>query len=120
MLDEKTEKLLEKINGFGEGSCKVVDEGELMGLYPAGEADKESIRQMLGFLEDRRYIDVQYAEEGVYCVRPLPEGRLYFEKLREGRRETVRLRRDVALFSALGALVGSLVGAAMMLLVSLL
>ena len=120
MLDEKTEKLLEKINGFGEGSCKVVEEGELLGLYPVGEADAESIRQMLGFLQDRRYIDVQYAEAGVYCVRPLPEGRLYFEKLREGRRETVRMRRDVALFSALGALAGSLIGAAAMLLVSLL
>ena len=66
---------------------------------------------MLDYLQDNRYVDVRYAEEGVYCVRPLSEGKIYFERVRE-EREAKRLRRlDTALFSALGAFLGGFLGA---------
>ncbi len=85
-----------------------MDEAE---LAACASTDGDGVRRMLGFLQDNKYVDVRYAEEGVYCVRPLPEGKTYFSREREARRACGRQRRDAALFSALGAFFGSLLGA---------
>ena len=120
MLDERTSALLEKINELcGEGGFKIAEEGELLSCFAETPA-KEELMQMLGELKERRYIDVKYAEEGVYCLRPLPEGKLYFETLRAERREGARRRADVLGFSALGGMLGSLLGALIVWLIVLL
>lgn len=123
MLDKRTGKLLNAINGFcREGSFRIVDEEELLSCFDAKDGvDAESVRTMLGYLRDRSYIDVQYAEEGVYCVRPLPDGRLYSENATERRRDGSRRRRELALITAAGAFLGAMLGsAAVWLVVSLL
>lgn len=110
MLDGRTSALLEKINELcGGGGFKIAEEGELLSCF-SEEISQEQLKQMLSYLAERRYIDVKYAEEGVYCLCPLPEGRLYFETLKEKRREGARRRADAVLTSALGGFLGALVG----------
>ena len=114
-LDRGTGRLLEKVvETCREGGYKIIDEAE---LAAAADTDGEGIRAMLGLLQDERLIDLRYAEEGVYCVRPLPEGRRYFERLEEERRDTLRRRRDAVLFSALGSFVGALLACLLALFV---
>lgn len=112
MLDEKEIALLEKINRLcGEGGFIIAEEGELLSSFPAGQtASREELRRMLARLQERRYIDVKYAEEGEYCLTTLSEGRLYLETAWEKRREDARKRMGTLLFSALGAFLGSLAG----------
>lgn len=121
MLDERTSVLLEKINELCGGSgYKIAEEDELLSCFPARiKADGEELSRILGYLEERRYIDVKFAEAGVYCLCPLPEGRLYFEKLREERFEGTRRRRETFLLSLVGAFLGGLLGAAIVGLVFL-
>lgn len=113
MLDERTSLLLAAINEYcGEGSFKIAEEGELLRRFPAQMGvDGESLRAMLVYLGDRRYIDVRYAEEGEYCVRPLPEGRIYFERTQAERRESRRRRRDGVVFALIGSFAGGFFGA---------
>lgn len=112
MLDKRTGRLLDTINGFcSGGSFRIVDEEELLGCFSAKDGvDAECVRRMLAYLRDRGYIDVQYAEEGVYCIRPLPEGRLYFERVREKRSDGLRKTRFNALILAGSAFLGSMLG----------
>ena len=110
MLDERTSRLLDKINCLcGESGYKIAEEGDLLSCLP--QSDKEELSRLLRYLEERHFIDVKYAEEGVYCLCPLPEGRLYFERAREQRFEVVRRRRELFLWSFLGALAGGLLSA---------
>lgn len=113
MLDGRTGALLETINRLcAEGGFKIVEEGELLSCFPpSAKVGKEELARILGYLAERRYIEIKYAEEGVYCLCPLPEGRMYFEAVRENRREGARRRRETALFSALGAFFGAVLGA---------
>ena len=121
MLDERTSILLDKINEIcGEGGYKIAEESELLSCFPASmKSDKDELKRILYYLEERRYIDVKYAEEGVYCLCPLPEGRLYFENAREKRFEGARRRREIFLTTALGAFTGGLLGSLLALLLSL-
>ncbi len=120
MLDERTGILLNKINELcGESGYKIAEESELLSCFPPSyKADSGELKRNLRYLEERRYIDVQYAEEGVYCLCPLPEGRLYFENAREKRYEGARRRRENFLTTALGAFLGGLVGSLLVLLIS--
>ena len=112
MLDVRTDRLLHQINELCTGGgFRIVEEGEL------GVSD-EDVRGMLEYLRVRGYIDVQYAEEGVYCIRPLPEARRYEESVREAERAETRLRRAILLCSAAGALLGALIGSLSAALVS--
>ena len=112
MLDERTSLLLNKINEIcGEGGFKIAEEGELLAAFPkSAGVEAEELRRILRYLEERRYIDVKYAEDGVYCLCPLPDGRLYFETAREQKAETVRRRRGALLLSAVGAFIGAALG----------
>ena len=115
MLDRETSLLLEKIvASCGEGGYKIIDETDLCACVPEGS----DVKELLGFLQDNRYVDVRYAEDGVYCLRPMPEGKMYFERAREEREEHRRRRRDIALFSALGAFAGGLLGALAAMLIA--
>ena len=112
MLDEKTGALLAAINErCGEG-YKIIEERELAErLSSRGGAEKGEIRAMLSFLEAERYIEVRYAEEGLYCVKPLAEGRKYFEQERLRERTSRVRRRSEFLISFAGALLGGFLGA---------
>lgn len=115
MLDAKASELLGTINRLcGEG-FKIAEEEELLSRL-SWAADGAELRAILRLLEERRYIDVQYAEEGVYCLSTLPEGRQYFERLADRAREKARRRREVWAFSALGAFLGSLAGGLLLFL----
>ena len=121
MLDEKTGALLSAINErCGEGCYKIMEERELLGGFPRGAVDKAALDAMLSHLADGRYIDVRYAEEGVYCVRPLPEGRRYSEEVRRERTERFLRRRDALLCSLFGALAGGFLGSLVFWALSLL
>ena len=121
MLDEKTGTLLSAINErCGEG-YKIIEERELSErLASCGGADKGEIRAMLSFLEAERYVDVRYAEDGLYCVKPLAEGKKYFEQERLRERSFRVRRRGELLLSFAGALLGGFLGALLFWAVSLL
>lgn len=117
MLDRRTGQLLEKLNALcSRAAFCIVEEGELLS---AGE-DGESIKGMLGFLKDRGYLELGYAEGGEYCVRILPEGRLYFERAAAERREEQRRNRRETLCGFCGALLGALLGGGIVALAVLL
>ena len=121
MLDEKTGALLAAINErCGEG-YKIIEERELEErLAPRGGADRGEIRAMLSFVEAERFIEIRYAEDGLYCVRPLAEGKKYFEQERLRERNFRVRRRDEFLLSFSGALLGGFLGALFFWAVSLL
>ena len=117
MLDRRTGQLLEKLNALCERAAFcIVEEGELLS---AGE-DGESVKGMLGFLQDRGYLELGYAEGGEYCVRILPEGRLYFERAAAEKKEEVRRNRREALCAFFGALGGGILGGGLVALFLLL
>ena len=112
MLDKRTSFLLDKINEIcSEGGYKVVETEDLITAFPPSlGADKEGIRQMMHYLAEHKYIDIKYSEEELYCISPLPEGRMYFENAKEAKGSSFRHRRDTVLFTALGAFLGAFVG----------
>ncbi len=119
-LDRRTDRLLFEINALcAGGSYRVVDEGELLSCFPPGDGvDGACVKSMLDYLCGGRYIDLEYAEEGVYCIRPLPEGRLYFERAGERRKESGRALLRTVLVSALSSFFGGALGAFFALLLS--
>ncbi|MDE6273669.1 MAG: hypothetical protein K2L87_01310 [Clostridiales bacterium] len=112
MMDKRTTYLLNKINELcSEGSYKIVEQDELLGCFPQKlKMDGDGLGQCLGYLKEHRLIDVKYAEEGVYCLCPLPEGRTYFESVKEQKSDAFRRRRDIVLMTALGAFFGAFIG----------
>ena len=112
MLDKRTSFLLAKINELcAEGSYKIVEKGELLSCFPERlQIDEEGLKQMMNYLQEHRYIDIRYAEDGVYCVCPLPDGRRYFEDVREAKGATGRNRRDIVLLTVIGGFLGAFLG----------
>ena len=113
MLDKRTHYLLSRIIELSsDGSYKVVEEKDLLACFPLKlKTDGEGLVHMLNFLREHGYIDVRYAEEGVYCLSPLPEGRMYDERFRREREETVKRRAILFIFTLLGAFAGAFAGA---------
>ena len=111
-MDKRTTYLLNKINELcSEGSYKIVESDELLSCFPEKlKMDGDGLGQCLTYLKEHRLIDVKYAEEGVFCLCPLPEGRTYFESVKEKKSDAFRRRRDIVLMTALGAFVGAFVG----------
>ena len=121
MPDVRSGMLLHKLNELcRDGGFRIVEEDELLSCFSEKYgADSEDVRTMIEFLRAEGYLDVQYAEEGVYCVRPLPEGRRYTERRFQQQCEEVRRRRLLLWCTASGSFLGSLLGAFAVLLVSL-
>lgn len=113
MLDKRTHYLLSRIIELSsDGSYKVVEEKDLLACFPLKlKTDGEGLVHMLNFLRRNGYIDVRYAEEGVYCLSPLPEGRMYDERVRREREETLKRRAILFVFTLLGAFAGAFAGA---------
>ena len=108
MLDENSAALLAVINNASAGGGFVIlEEGEL------GRALKEGsdVEKELAFLEEKKYIELRYAEDGTYCVRTMPAGRCYAERSQSERREKARGRREALLSSFFGGLAGGALGA---------
>lgn len=115
MLDRRTGQLLEKLNALcARAAFCIVEEEELLS---SGE-DGESVKGMLGFLKDRGYLELGYAEGGEYCVRILPEGRLYSERAAAEKREEARRTRREVLCAFFGALLGAFLGGGLTALVA--
>ena len=121
MPDRRTDILLNTINTLcKEGSFRVVDEDELLSAYSVRDGvDAKSVRDMLDYLRGGGYIDVQYAEEGVYCVRPLPQGRLYFERAKQRKSEGKRKQLTSFFMTALSAFAGALLASLSVWILSL-
>ncbi len=112
MLDKRTATLLHEINVIcSGGKYEIVEEGELLSCFPTKEGmDKDSLKKTVDYLAERGYVDVKYAEGGVYCLCPLPEGRLYSERTKTAKTDGARRRWETVLVTAIGAFVGGLVG----------
>ncbi len=112
MLDRRTGLLLNKINELCDGgSYMIVEESELLSCFPERYGvDGDGLAQMLRHLEERRMVDIKYSDGGVYCLCPLPDGRLYFENEKKERGDVFRRRRDTVLLTVLGAFLGAFIG----------
>lgn len=121
MLDKRTSILLSGLlEQCAEGGYKVLEEDDLLSLFPARlNVDSEEIAQMMRYLEEHKYIEIRYAEEGVYCASVLPEGRMYSENVREAKTTAGRRRRDTVLMTALGAFLGAFLGSILAWLITL-
>lgn len=113
MLDKRTHLLLSRIAFLcSDGSYHVVEERDLLSCFPEKlKTDGEGLIHMLKYLREHGYIDVKYAEEGVYCISPLPEGRMYDERMKRERREGIERRIALFVFTLLGAFAGAFAGA---------
>ncbi len=113
MLDKRTHLLLSRIAELcSDGSYKIVEEKDLLSCFPQKlKADGEGLAHMLKFLREHDYIDVKYAEEGVYCLVPLPEGRMYDERVKREKSESLKRRVLLFVFTLIGAFTGAFAGA---------
>lgn len=113
MLDKRTHLLLERIGTLCDGGgYRIIEESELFACFPPKlPTDREGLSAMLRYLRAHGYIEICYAEEGVYCCSVLPEGRIYTENERLKRAEETRRRAAVLLCAAIGALIGGFLGA---------
>ncbi len=118
MLDKRTHLLLSRIALLcNDGSYRVVEEKDLLSSFPEKlKTDGEGLLHMLKYLREHGYIDVKYAEDGVYCLSPLPEGRMYDERTRRERREGIKRRTALFVSALLSAFAGAFAGAGLAVL----
>lgn len=118
MLDELSGELLAALDTLVEGGgFKIVEEEDILHLVPAAA---EEISRRMSYLEDKRLIDLKYAEAGEYCVRILAAGRGYGMQAAREKKAEQKERRDLFLASALGAFAGGALSGLLVLLISLL
>ena len=112
-MDKRTHLLLDTVSALcADGSFKIIEEDELLACFPPKlPVDRTGLGEMLGYLRENGYIDMRYAEEGVYCLTVLPAGRIYAERERAARTEHKRRLFGNFLMTALGALLGGFLGA---------
>ncbi len=112
MLDKRTEMVLLTINGFcEEGSYKIINCEDLLSrIPPKMRPDKEGLADIISYLEEREYIKCKYSDENVYCLAPLPKGRLYKETLEEEMKSRFSYGRLVVM-AFLGSVLGGALGA---------
>lgn len=102
-LDERTGAFLEHLSRLCGGGYHLFEEDELKEFLPEG-----TLGETLFYLADCRCIDMRYAEDGAYCLRILPAGRVQAAFARERARERASAERRTALAAFLGALTGTL------------
>ncbi len=112
MLDTLTATLLRAVNELcGEGKYEVIEENELLSAFPRKVAmDRQGLKKTLDYLCKNGYVDVRYAEDGVYCLCSLPDGRRYSEQVREERSDGIRRRAKSLVFTITGAFLGGFLG----------
>lgn len=108
MLDENSAALLAAINNAcPDGGFVILEESELKRALKEGE----DVSRGVAYLEEKKLIELRYAEDGTYCVRTMPAGRSYAERTAYERRERVRTRRETLFFAFLGSFAGGLLAA---------
>jgi hypothetical protein len=113
MLDKRTEMLLIAINNrCGEGSYKVLEKSELINAFPQKfRPDNEGLSDMVNFLCEREYLKCKYSDDNVFCLSPLPKGRLYHENSLNEQKNKFSYRRLVVT-AFIGSVLGGVLGAA--------
>lgn len=108
MLDERTLKLLNIINGLCQSSgYKIFSLSELVFSMPERFLiDEECIRQSLKTLAQKEYISVKYEDQTEVCLSILPKGRLVFEKNLDAELQSAKINRHTFLYAFLGAVLG--------------
>lgn len=115
MLEENACAMLAAVNeACRGGGFKIIEEDEL-----ARVVAKEDVPKTLAYLEQKRLIELRYADEGTYCVRTMPEGRSYLERCKRETAERRRGRRELFLYSFFGAAAGGFAAALVAGLVAL-
>lgn len=81
MLDKRTEIVLMAINKqCASGSFQVVEVGDLISALPRKYLpDANLVNQCVNALDREGYIEVKYHDSEVFCLCPLPKGRMVFE-----------------------------------------
>lgn len=117
MAEGDTGALLRALNTICSDGYQIIEEAELL---HASAALHEPLAALMSRLHAQGYIDVRYAEDGVYCLRLLAPGRHYAE---DRARAFVRARRNArrrlaALFAAAfsGAFLATLLALGLFLL----
>ena len=120
MLDQRTATLLNHVNALcADGTYKIIEQEELLSCFPAKMGmDGESLSKTVSYLQENGYLDVKYAQDGTYCLCPLPEGRMYVERARAAKSDVSRRRRDIVLMTAIGAFIGAFAGSLIAWLIS--
>lgn len=112
MLDKRTSFVLEGINKLcEEGSYKVIETEEILKNIPTKfMVEEDGLKQMIKYLKDREYIDIKYNDEKVYCLCPLPKGRLYFEQEYSSKKDSSKKFKQFLWTAFFGAMAGSIIG----------
>ncbi len=104
MLDKQTSSFLKALyNMCDDGVYKVIDAETL--LQRVGKKHSvEAMENILKYLAKNEYIDIQYSENGEYCLTVLSKGRGLFETIDNSKRMEKILRRNVWITTVLSAL----------------
>lgn len=126
MLDKRTAALLQTINlSCGEGRYRIFTEEDFLSQMPnfsdkgAGKEQSE-IAARVAYLSENGYIEVKYAANGMFCVRPLPLGKSYCEREKERLAEGKIWLKYFMSTAFFGGLIGGLSGALIVLVTLLL
>ncbi len=113
MIDKRTEILLGAINKCcEEGSYKVLEKSELLATFPVKyRPDGDGLCDMVNYLCEREFVKCKYSDENVFCLAPLPKGRLYHENRVEEQKSKFSYRKLVFM-AFLGSVLGGMLGAA--------
>lgn len=112
MLDEKSLRLFTAIHEKCGDSYKILEEGDLVNVFRAGEGvDGAAVRDMIFRLEGHRFIDVRYADDGEYCMCSLPEGVRFIEEASGEKRAAVRRRGGEIVLVLFSSFFGGFLGA---------
>ncbi len=122
MLDERTDILLDYINGYcKDESFKIIDISEMISAFPQKfKMDNDGILQMLTYLKERDYIVEKYSDGEQFCLCPLPKGRHYYENKAEKKRVEQAQSSKNAKITFFASLLGGFFGSLLVFLVSLL
>ena len=92
MLDKRTEIILMAINKECQsGSFQVIEVSDLIAALPKKYLpDQNLVTQCVNALAREGYIEVKYHDSEVFCLCPLPKGRMLFENKIEKRGEVRR------------------------------
>lgn len=122
MLDKRTLKLLDILNNeCRDSGYKIFSLKELALMMPEYlKADISGIRECIFALSSREYISVKYEDDEEICLCPLPKGRMVFENRIDEEIEKHKSSVKYFIYSAIGALVGAVVGSGMITLILIL
>jgi hypothetical protein len=123
MLDKQSSKLLINLARICEdGSFKIVETTEITKAV-SHNAEIETVRPMLKFLQDNEMIDIKYSDEHKYSLAVLPKGRVFAETQSNkkiigatgkfGRRTLIILLVGTFAAAFVGAILGVVVAKAM-------